>query len=509
MSIFNEIESLSKRYWSHEHKRHRVGDEVFDRLAEHFILISNSIKENEQEAARVALKELWCSALLLHQTLGRDTSQLSAAAERITERVKRLIAMSRDQFGEALEPIEAQVNNVIRLCKNPNVGIYKGALIGRLISENKDAIIIAKHPDMMKGLKSIRDEFNPDAPIYALDDLPDTSPRSIAILPCWPGHKSMDKLVRASLSDKYLIAGYDQELAWAEGYFNRVHAFPSANVVTSSDKKALYPELSGQWPTRPVVQISQKAHDVGRMVEDMAKTRKYHANLRSSRPEENTEAVYCDLSGDYYAYLTDGFTPNVLIIKGDTVAVKEITMKDLDEGQLLVFRGESEDGAVTSVVDNAHADSKALRAIAKIWEKEIRTKFSRPIDLYNDIKNKGYKISYQAILIWYGGWLRIAPEDKNLELLAMILGPASETAQRLEDIKHAAHTLGERHIEAGQIISNALKNKITEVRERITDSGASIKIPNLGQVQIVQVETVDTERHQVSRSLTNKLLKQS
>jgi hypothetical protein len=319
----------------------------------------------------------------------------------------------------------------------------------------------------------------------------------------------MDKLVRASLADRYLIAGYDRELAWAELFFNRVHDFPSKNLVTLDDKKELYEGLKAEWPTRPVVHVSHKAQEVGNMVDVIAKTKKHHGNLSSSQPEENIEAIYCDLSGDYYAYLTDGFSPNVLVIKGDTVTVKEIGMKDLDEGQLLVFRGESEEGAVQSVADSTHTDSKQLRSVAKIWEKEIQSKFARPIDLFNCIKNSGHKISYQAILIWYGGWLRIAPEDKNLDMLATILGPASETAMRLAEIKQAAHTLGERHVEAGQIISSALKSKISEVRERITETGASIKIPNLGQIQVVQIETIDGTKKHIARSNTNKLLKQS
>ena len=62
---------------------------------------------------------------------------------------------------------------------------------------------------------------------------------------------------------------------------------------------------------------------------------------------------------------------------------------------------------------------------------------------------------------------------------------------------------------AGQIISNALKAKIAEVRDRITESGASIKVPNLGQIQVVQVESIDTTHQTVARNITNRLLKQS
>ncbi len=509
MSIFTEIEALSKRYWSHEHKRLKVGDESFDKLSNNFRNIAELIRGSEQEAPKVALKELWHAALLLQQTLGRDTEKLTEQTLQITKRLERLILMNNHHFGDALEAINSQISYIKMLCANPNVGIYKGALIGKIISENKDSLIVAKHPDMAKGLRSIRDEYGAEAQIVSLDDLPETSSKSVAILPCWPGHKSMDKLVRASLVDKYLIVGYDIELAWAESYFNRVHKFPSENVVSAVEKKRLYPNVKEPWPSRPTVEVSRKASEIGQIVDDMAKTKKHHANLRSSAPEENTEATYCDLSGDYYAYLTEGFSANVVIIKGDTFAVKEISMKDLDEGHLLVFRGESEDGAVQSVVESNHPESKELRHFAKTWEREIRTRFLRPIDLHKELTDRKFKISYQAILIWHGGWLRIAPEDKNLDMLASILGPESETAKNLQKIKDAAKRLGEMHAEAGQSISNALKAKISEVRERINESGASIKIPNLGQLQIVQIESIDGSKQTVARTNTNKLLKQS
>jgi hypothetical protein len=94
-------------------------------------------------------------------------------------------------------------------------------------------------------------------------------------------------------------------------------------------------------------------------------------------------------------------------------------------------------------------------------------------------------------------------------MLAKILGSNSETSKRLTEIKNAAQILGERHIEAGQVISNALKSKIAEVREKISQSGGSIRIPNLGQIQIVQLESIYNGKQTISRNNTNKLLKQT
>jgi len=509
MSIFDDIEKLSKRYWTNAYTTEQVEDKAFDILAENFIKISKKIEENEQDLTRAALKDLWAATILLQQTMGRNTEQLTEATSQITERVERLLSMYKDQFGESFILIQDQLNNIKLLSNNPSVGILKGAMIGKIMSVNKNAFLVSKRPEMSDGLKSLANQYNPEISIFSLDNLPESSDMDTAILPCWPGHKSMEKLVRACLVDKYIMVGYNHEIAWAESYFNRLHYFPSKNIISLNEKKSLFPEIMNSWPERPAIKISKKSEDITRMVEDLSKIKKYKENLTSSHPEENVEATYCDLSGDYFAYLTDRYTPNVLQIKGESISIREVAMKDLDEGQLLVFRGESEDGAVKSIVDSTHKDSKEMRILAKIWENEIRGKFDRAIDLHRAIIDSGFKISYQAIIVWYNGLLSIAPEDKNLDMLAKILGANSETSKRLTEIKNAAQILGERHIEAGQVISNALKSKIAEVREKISQSGGSIKIPNLGQIQIVQLESIDNQKQTISRNNINKLLKQT
>lgn len=509
MNIFSEIEKLSKRYWSHEYTPEYVDDRAFDTLSENFIKISKKLRDNEQELTKAALKDLWSATLLLQQTVGRNIVELTQAATQITERVERLLSMYKDQFGESFLLMDEQLNNIKLLCNNRNIGILKGTTIGRVISANKNAFIVCKRPEMIDGLKSLVNQYNKEISIYTLYDLPESSDMDIAVLPCWPGHKAMEKLVRACLADKYIVIGYNYEIAWAESYFKKLHYFPSENILSIEDKKSLFPELSISWPERPKILISQKSEDMTTMVEGLTKTKKYKDNLTSSRPEENVEATYCDLSGDYFAYLTDRYSPNLLQIKGESISIKEITMKDLDEGQLLVFRGESEEGAVRSIVDSTHKDSKQLRAIVKTWEREIKTKFHSATDLHRAIEGSGYKISYQAILVWYSGLLRIAPEDKNLDMIAKILGVNSETSKRLPEIKNASKILIERHIEAGQVISNALRSKISEVREKLSQSGGSVKIPNLGQIQVVQLESIDKQKKIISRNNTNKILKQT
>jgi len=46
------------------------------------------------------------------------------------------------------------------------------------------------------------------------------------------------------------------------------------------------------------------------------------------------------------------------------------------------------------------------------------------------------------------------------------------------------------------------------LRDRINEYGASIRIPSLGQIQIVQIETIENAKQTIARNYTNKLLKQ-
>jgi hypothetical protein len=159
-------------------------------------------------------------------------------------------------------------------------------------------------------------------------------------------------------------------------------------------------------------------------------------------------------------------------------------------------------------VDSSYNDSKALREIAKIWHNEITHRFSRASELHRAVVGAGQKIALQTAQIWHGGWLRIAPADKNLDVLAKVLGSKSDTSIRLEEIKRASHLLNERHISAGQMISQSLKSKIAEWQGDISETGATLRIPQLGQIDLVVIESISPSEELQDRSMVNRLLRQ-
>jgi hypothetical protein len=513
MSIFSTVENLSKRYWSHDHQRHRVVDESLEKTVEDFRLIENQIGNNVEHTASVALKELWRCIVILQQSVGRENDFLLKQALSITLRIENLMSQYPYQMGEHLDAIKAHNETIKRLCLNPNTGIYKGAVISSILTElndkNEVLLLLAKNKDALDGLKKICSNLPAiNVEVRSMDELPDAGNFTSAVVSSWTGPKSIDKLVRSNLVNKYHIVGYDHELAWAEGYFNRVHAFPSSHIVSPADKKVLYPNINVDWPVRIIPPVSEKAASVIRMADSLNKVRKHYSNFKNEGADDPVSVKYCDLSGDYFAYLSLGYTANVVVLRGNTVTVKEVHVDNLEEDQMLMFRGESEEGAVSSIVDSSYPDSKKLREIAKIWHNEIKQRFAKASELHRAVVYAGEKIALNTAQIWHGGWLRIAPEDKNLDVLAKVLGNKSETYRRIDEIKNAAHTLSERHTIAGQTISNALKAKIAEWRGDITDIGASIRVPQLGQVDLVVIEGISPTEETQDRSLTNRLLKQ-
>lgn len=512
MSIFDTIENLSKRYWSHDHKRHRVMDESFEMAVESFARIEREVGGDEAETVRAALKDLWRAITTLQQCVARESDAIRDQARRIAERAQTMLIQYPEQFGHHLVSFQGQCDSIIRLCQNPNTGIYKGAKISTLLNEldrsNVRTLVVTRHKDSLDGLRKLCAEHgHHNVDVRTVDDLPEDGEYGSAVITSWTGAKPADKLIGAALTDKYHIVGYDHELAWAESYFNRVHAFPSKNLLGASAKLELYPTLGIPWPERAVPPVTTRAQNISDMAGRLNKVRKHGANQQVPI-QSPVSARYCDLSGDYFAYLSRGYTANVVSVRGNTISVKEMAVDDLDEEYMLMFRGESEEGAVSSIVDTVHKDSRALREIVKIWHREITQRFSKASDLHRAVVGAGQKIALQTAQIWHGGWLRIAPEDKNLDVLAKVLGSQSETSTRLEEIKRASHLLNERHTSAGQMISQSLRSKIAEWRGDISETGATLRIPQLGQIDLVVIESISPNEELQDRSMVNRLLRQ-
>jgi hypothetical protein len=206
------------------------------------------------------------------------------------------------------------------------------------------------------------------------------------------------------------------------------------------------------------------------------------------------------------AYLTEGFHGTVLSVRGNDIKVREIPRAELDEDHILMFRGDSDESIIPSLVDKSHSDAHALRITAKIWEREIQQKFQTAELLHRSIIFHGGKTTKTTAQNWFNGWLRISPEDKNLEIIAKALGPDSQTHKQLQGIIEASDRLRSYHASAGSLITEMLKNSISNWRGDIGEDGVTVELPGIGTVNLVRIENTSTEATLVPRSKTNTLL---
>lgn len=509
--LFGNIERVSKRYWSPDHTRIKVEDNQLESIVKLFLKIQSALRNSPNDTSAVTVKQLWNVIQGLSQCAGSSSTSIRANCLNTLDVAAADIEKFPHQYNHDLGDIKGAIDSLKKLSQEPLIGQSKGIRIGNEIealstSGESNIVVLFRNKESAKCLTEIVNTRGKTAEVRSYEDLTELRQGAVAVIPAWPGSKRMKKLIASGIFKKYVIIGYDHELAWAGYFFSKLHRFPKSDTFSSKDKLGLFSGKMSSWPEWKAPLIEQKAEEIGAMAEAVEIVKKRY-NFGPARPSDAmVNAYYCDLSGGHMAYLTEGFAGTVITIRGDDIKVREIPLQELDEDHILMFRGDSEHSIIPTLVDQSHSDARPLRQTAKIWEKEIQKKFTSAELLHRSIGYHGGKTTKTTAQNWYNGWLRISPEDKNLDIIAKALGPHSETQLRITEIKEASEKLRAYHASAGNLITEMLKTNITNWRGDIGEDGATIDLPGLGKLNLVRIENISTSPTLVPRSKTNTLL---
>jgi hypothetical protein len=415
------------------------------------------------------------------------------------------------QYNRDLGDIKGAIECLKKISQDPLTGQSKGIRLGNEIdaissSGETNIVILFRNKESAKCLTEIVNSRGKIIPVRSYDDLTDLRQGAVAVIPAWPGSKRIKKIIASGIFKKYVIIGYDHELAWSGYFFSKLHRFPKSDTFSTKDKLSLFSGEITCWPEWKAPTIEHKAEEIGVMAEAVEIVKKRYSFGPARASDVMVNAYYCDLSGGHMAYLTEGFSGTVITIRGEDIKVRETPLQELDEDHILMFRGDSEQSIIPTLVDQNHSDAKTLRQTAKIWEREIQKKFTSADLLHRSIGFYGGKTTKTTAHNWYNGWLRISPEDKNLDIIAKALGPNSETQLKIAEIKEASDKLRGYHASAGNLITEMLKTNIANWRGDIGEDGATIDLPGLGKVNLVRIENISSSPTLVPRSKTNTLL---
>ena len=509
--LFGNIERVSKRYWSPDHTRIKVEDNQLESTVKLFLKIQSGLRNSPNDTSAVTVKQLWNVIQGLSQCAGSSSTSIRENCMKTLEVAESDIEKFPHQYNHDLGDIKGAIDCLKRFSQDPLTGQSKGIRLGNEIdaissSGESNIVIFFRNKESAKCLTEIVNSRGKTLQVRSYDDLTDLRQGAVAVIPAWPGSKRIKKIIASGIFKKYVIIGYDHELAWAGYFFSKLHRFPKSDTFSTKDKLSLFSGEITSWPEWKAPAVEHKAEEIGVMAEAVEIVKKRYNFGPARASDVMVNASYCDLSGGHMAYLTEGFSGTVITIRGEDIKVREIPLQELDEDHILMFRGDSEQSIIPTLVDQSHSDAKALRQTAKIWEREIQKKFTSADLLHRSIGFHGGKTTKTTAHNWYNGWLRISPEDKNLDIIAKALGPNSETQLKITEIKEASDKLRGYHASAGNLITEMLKTNIANWRGDIGEDGATIDLPGLGKVNLVRIENISSSHTLVPRSKTNTLL---
>lgn len=511
MSIFKKINKASKRYWKPNLETIKITEPSIDNCVDILLRIREKLYNNENSTVDVVLRKFWYVIQQLGQRVGQKHTNINKTCLNALADIASDTENYPHQFNEYLEDINECINKLKDICNNTIFGNSKGIKVRNEIltqyNQNERKIVVFhRHNDTAASLNFYLNPASCTCEIRAYEDLSDLDFDHVAVIPSWPGYKRFRKLFASGLFRKFIIVGYEHELASSESFFSKIHWFPSKNTLTCAEKIRVMGEKIESWPEKSKVLLNDKVEKIATMLEDNTVIPKKY-DFGPIRPNDHlVVAYYCDLSGGHMTYLTESFVGSVIVIRDQEIKVKELPRFELDEGNILLFRGGSDESIVSSLVDKTYTDAIELRNIAKIWKIEIQEKFKNADTLHRSIIYNGGNTTKTTATNWYNGWLLIAPEEANIDIIAKVLGATSKTYQRINDIKIAADKLKQYHKRVGSVITDMLKSNITKWRGNIGEEGAIVELPGVGTINLVRIENISSESTQIPRSKTNTLL---
>lgn len=194
------------------------------------------------------------------------------------------------------------------------------------------------------------------------------------------------------------------------------------------------------------------------------------------------------------------------------IDVRTVKGTDLEQGDLCAFRAGSDDDLIRYFARSAMREGEydKLRELAGRWRLALQSYVGEQDIWIPQLRDKlrmfGLERTEMTIRNWLFGPSIIGPTNKqDLAVIANAVG--DETLQReIDDVWNAIASIRSSHISAGNGISVMLREELVdqiEHRETLTGHYSL----SFGEIDVVEVDELDTSSFEMPSSLVNRLLK--
>ena len=429
-----------------------------------------------------------------------------------------------DRHKNWLEP-EVSVNfqnansKLEEIIANGNFGQHKKEELLNLLDNppHKPFAIGARTHSTAKRLKQEIESLGENVPIIPVCSFSSESEYKKIILPSWPNQKRFSRLKSRAVAHEICILAYPFEKFLLSNYRAREQAREHANrmeIDIRSSILGIEPSLLSQLKHyEPSSPTSENVIDspIFRIERRVTQRRNIEPTVVGVS-ENSREAQLVQFFGNCYSLLTEwAKLPklNQLIEEGSSNEVKleSVTVSKLSQGDFLLFRASGEKEFIRLIAEDSLgvAEYNRIRTVAEQWKHSLRRLGTSSSEVKRRLEAHGLYRNLLTIEGWLSDSERIGPRDfQDLEFIAK----AAEDVELLsirKEVEEAIRCIRGAHISAGSQLTGLILGELSSQMNNLDDQPVLLNLL-YGEAWVVQVDTVETEKHGYPQNSINRLL---
>lgn len=488
----------------------KVEDSNFDRCALHLEKIRRLLKgrEDKNEIADSLLQQLYFILLDLASILTiQNDNSLDALRTKLEEYIAEIERITlwidpetKNLFVSCIDSLKQ-----ILLELNSNKLSAKAQILTKFLKDNRGASQTIVVPRTKYGKDDVA-RFTMQTNQYVSVGDPGVSyyekPFKTAVLTGWPNGKRWFKIIDSGISENIFLLCYSFEERWYQSFLKYNAYLKKTRLIEAeekisllslptefvehfrSDVKARLPEV--ETPEEHVQDFSFSIED------ELIHVRK---DVTEYTSREVREGHYVSFIGDCYAYLTPNHSIAVLtdlLSTGSSDKLRRCTLKDLEIGDIVLFRESAEGNVLREITekdigDQAYAD---LRKNADRWRAPLQKLGADPRKVAKFLQEKGLKKDWQTINNWLYDPDHIGPRTvSDIVSIGQITGEQSIITDA-QEIMADIEEVRKKHVQAGHALSDMILEKVSESLLDPFEVETELKL-DIGVVWIVTVDYIE------------------
>ena len=445
------------------------------------------------------------------KSLVGGSSKIINSLSLLTEKAQRSLYLDEDEKKLTFNVIESLQCFAVHLEES---NLKEDAIIQA--SRSNEDVRVLMPPRFPEGISSLQNESKNNELFLPLQRIREVEYGTL-IIPYWPGHRKAWDILSNPPSREICFILYSFEDKWRSAFFRKRDR--SRTQRAESNHRAAIFNYNYKWSRPPVPagpSIKPEEMDDDSLIEEQdfrIRQQAVHAARREGGVAD-TEAQIVVFYGSAHAFLTsehEALSATHLMqgLTGDETSeekLRTVKVKDLTEGDVLVFLRGAERHAIRELAD-ANLP-QGMRKTARLWQKSLKAYVAENglslAELKSQLEQAGCKRHVVTLKMWLESESIIGPREYasgDIDAIVQVTGD-TELQANVSECSNAISRVWGEHLRASGIIA---KRVLSSINDRITVAVDLTGPLDIGDGLILaKVEYVENENVTVPHSAVNR-----